>query len=187
MSSATVYILAGTSTEVLDPHYKAISCMFEALLMLTEGTGDQWRILADSVGRYRGLAARRSTENMDEATTKWFRLTIAFIPPEDSRARMTEERNTRLASPGDTVLSIQRSINKAGQTVLKAQRDPSAFTPWSVCTHARCSNSHRKPPSSCFWQRDLAVNIVFLFRNGARFTPSQAERVKRPEEHLSNA
>lgn len=41
VSSATVYILAGTSTEVLDTHYKAISCMFEALLMLTEGTGDQ--------------------------------------------------------------------------------------------------------------------------------------------------
>lgn len=66
--------------------------MFEALLMLTEGTGDQWRILADSVGRYRGPAARKSTENMDEATTKWFRLTITFIPPEDSRARMAEKK-----------------------------------------------------------------------------------------------
>lgn len=68
---------------------------------------------------------------MDEATTKWFHLTITFIPPEDSRARMAEKKykNTRLASPGDTVLSIRRSINKAGQTVLKAQRDLSAFTP----------------------------------------------------------
>lgn len=29
---------------------------------------------------------------MDEATTKWFRLTITFIPPEDSRARMAEKK-----------------------------------------------------------------------------------------------
>lgn len=95
------------------------------------------------------------------------------------------KKNTHLASPGDTVLSIRRSINKAGQTVLKAQRDPSAFTPWSVCTHACCSNSHEKPPSSCLWQRDLAVNIVFFFRNGACFTLSQPERGSKDERSIS--
>lgn len=49
---------------------------------LTEGTGDQWRILADS-REISELTPWRSTENMDEATTKWFRLTITFILPEE--------------------------------------------------------------------------------------------------------
>ena len=50
---------------------------------LTKGSSDQRRILADS-REISELAGWRSTENMDEATAKWFRLTIAFIPPEDS-------------------------------------------------------------------------------------------------------
>lgn len=51
--------------------------------VLTEGSSDQRRILVDS-REISELAGQRSTENMDEATTKWFRLTITFIPPEDA-------------------------------------------------------------------------------------------------------
>lgn len=130
MSFVTVYILAGTSTEVLDPQYKAISCMFEALLMLTEDTGDQWRILADSVGRYRGPAARRSTENMDEATTKWFHLTITFIPPEDSRARMAEKKIQKYTSgfSGRHCIIYTEEHKQSWANCLKG-------TTWSLCIH----------------------------------------------------
>lgn len=53
------------------------------------GSGDQWRILADS-RELSALPGRRSTENMDEATTKWFRLTITFTPPSLPRGRPSE-------------------------------------------------------------------------------------------------
>lgn len=113
------------------------------------GSGDQWRILADS-RELSALPGRRSTENMDEATTKWFRLTITFTPPSLPRGRPSEngwgkKKKTRLPAARDTVSSIQRSINKAEQTVLSARCDPSAFTVRSVCTHAR---THARPSLS---------------------------------------
>lgn len=49
-----------------------------------EGAADRRGISADSVER-RGWQDWGG--DTDEATTKWFRLTITFVPPEDSRAR----------------------------------------------------------------------------------------------------
>lgn len=58
---------------------------------------------------------------------------------------LREKKKTRLPAARDTVSSIQRSINKAEQTVLSARCDPSAFTVRSVCTHAR---THARPALS---------------------------------------
>lgn len=55
------------------------------------------------------------------------------------RGRLSEDgwENVCLPTPGDTVSSIQKSINKAEQTVLSARCDSSVFIPRSVCTDTR--------------------------------------------------
>lgn len=73
---------------------------------------------------------------------------LSLLPPspEDDRVRMAEgKKKNQLPAVRDTVSSIQRSINKAEQTVLSARCDPSAFTVRSVCTHAR---THARPSLS---------------------------------------
>lgn len=73
---------------------------------------------------------------------------LSLLPPspEDDRVRMAEgKKKNQLPAARDTVSSIQRSINKAEQTVLSARCDPSAFTVRSVCTHAR---THARPALS---------------------------------------
>lgn len=53
------------------------------------------------------------------------------------RGRLSENgwENTCLPTSGDSVSSIQKSINRAEQTVLSTRCDSSVFIPRSVCMH----------------------------------------------------
>lgn len=96
-----------------------------------------------------GLAGwGENTENMDEATTKWFRLTNTFIPPWGQLSENSWEK-TRLPARGDAASSIQSSINKAEQTVLTAGWDSSVFVRPLICLSHTHLYQHQERPSLC--------------------------------------